>query len=104
MADNRTTEDKETFIWGRILLSAAFAIRIKDEQICSLACRALLVEGSCQTDVLNNYSSMSFSSYKHKLIRTLTAKGSEVRSSNNLLMTLETASGKYFRKGPKASR
>ena len=48
---NKTTEGKETFIWGRILLSAAFAIRIKDVQICNLAYRALLVEGSCQKDV-----------------------------------------------------
>lgn len=56
---NKTIESKETFIWGRILLSAAFAIRIKDVQICNLA----LVEGSYQKDVCYNYPSMSLYTY-----------------------------------------
>jgi len=35
---------------------------------------------------------------------TLIIVGRDVRSSNNLLITLPTASGKYFRKGPIASK
>ena len=38
-----------TFIWGKRLLSAVLAIRINDVQICILAWRALVAEGSCQS-------------------------------------------------------